>query len=377
MTPAHRTAVPGRPRRQPAAPAGPARRPATSTRPGGSTPPGCARPRTTRSATSCAMQERRRAAVGHRRRVPPHVVAHGLHLPARRDRPHRRAASQVHVAQRGGRHRLHRRRAGRRRAGSGSTSRSSPTTSGSCAEHGDARPTPKLTIPSPSMVHYRGGRRPSTAAVYPDIEQFWADLSAAYADQVRAMAELGCRYLQLDDTSLAYLNDPAQRAVLAARGDDADAPAPALHPPDQRGARRPAGRACGHHPHVPRQLPLLAGRPRAATTSWPRRCSASSTSTASSASSTTSAPAGSRRCGSCRPASWSCSAWSPRRRGALEDKDELKRRIDEAAKYVPLDQLCLSPAVRLLLHGGGQRAHLDEQVRQAAPDRRGREDVWG
>ena len=82
---------------------------------------------------------------------------------------------------------------------------------------------PKLTIPSPSMVHYRGGTRPCDRGVYPDLEDFWADLSAAYAAEVRALAELGCRYLQLDDTSLAYLNDPAQRAELAARGEDADA----------------------------------------------------------------------------------------------------------------------------------------------------------
>ncbi len=58
--------------------------------------------------------------------------------------------------------------------------------------------------------------------VYPDVEEFWTDLSAAYADEVRALGELGCRYLQLDDTSLACLNDPAQREMLAARGDDAD-----------------------------------------------------------------------------------------------------------------------------------------------------------
>src|SRR5688572_15999162 len=82
--------------------------------------------------------------------------------------------------------------------------------------------TPKLTIPSPSMVHYRGGRAAISPEVYPDEDEFWADLSAAYASQVRAMAELGCRYLQLDDTSLAYLNDPSQRAELEARGDDAE-----------------------------------------------------------------------------------------------------------------------------------------------------------
>src|SRR5262245_9926964 len=78
--------------------------------------------------------------------------------------------------------------------------------------------TAKLTIPSPSMVHYRGGPAALDPAIYPDQEQFWSDLSSAYAEQVRGLAALGCKYLQLDDTSLAYLNDPAQREMLNARG---------------------------------------------------------------------------------------------------------------------------------------------------------------
>jgi 5-methyltetrahydropteroyltriglutamate--homocysteine methyltransferase len=81
---------------------------------------------------------------------------------------------------------------------------------------------PKLTIPSPNMVHYRGGPASIDPAVYPDIEEFWADLAASYADEVRRLGELGCTYLQFDDTSLAYLNDPAQRAEIAARGEDAE-----------------------------------------------------------------------------------------------------------------------------------------------------------
>ena len=79
----------------------------------------------------------------------------------------------------------------------------------------------KLTIPSPNMVHYRGAGL-IDPGVYPDVEEFWADLAAAYADEVARLAALGCRYLQFDDTSLAYLNDPAQRAEIAARGEDAD-----------------------------------------------------------------------------------------------------------------------------------------------------------
>src|SRR3954453_17624666 len=70
---------------------------------------------------------------------------------------------------------------------------------------------PKLTIPSPSMVHYRGGRAAIDETLYPDLDGFWADLTAAYAEEVRRLGELGCTYLQFDDTSLAYLNDPKQR----------------------------------------------------------------------------------------------------------------------------------------------------------------------
>ncbi len=77
--------------------------------------------------------------------------------------------------------------------------------------------TPKITIPSPSMVHYRGGRAVIDPAVYPDEEQFWTDLSAAYAAEVAALADLGCTYLQLDDTSLAYLNDPSSGRCWLAR----------------------------------------------------------------------------------------------------------------------------------------------------------------
>src|ERR1035437_7510336 len=81
---------------------------------------------------------------------------------------------------------------------------------------------PKLTIPSPSMVHYRGGAAAIDPAVYSDVEEFWSDLTAAYAAQVRAVAAMGGTYLQFDDTSLAYLNDPSQRAEMASKGEDAE-----------------------------------------------------------------------------------------------------------------------------------------------------------
>jgi 5-methyltetrahydropteroyltriglutamate--homocysteine methyltransferase len=82
--------------------------------------------------------------------------------------------------------------------------------------------TPKVTIPSPSMLHFRGGRKAIDAAVYPDLEGFYADLAAAYRAEIADLAARGCRYLQLDDTNLAYLCDESIRAATRARGDDPD-----------------------------------------------------------------------------------------------------------------------------------------------------------
>lgn len=82
--------------------------------------------------------------------------------------------------------------------------------------------TPKMTIPSPSVLHFRGGRRAVSVEVYPEMEDFYRDLGLAYRGAVRAFADAGCRYLQLDEVNLAYLCDPEQRQILRDRGDDPD-----------------------------------------------------------------------------------------------------------------------------------------------------------
>jgi 5-methyltetrahydropteroyltriglutamate--homocysteine methyltransferase len=89
-------------------------------------------------------------------------------------------------------------------------------------DHAHPDQTPKLTIPSPSMVHYRGGNSSIDHSVYPEMDTFWEDLTGAYSEQIRGAYELGCRYLQLDDTSLAYVNDPAQREHIEQIGGDPD-----------------------------------------------------------------------------------------------------------------------------------------------------------
>ena len=119
--------------------------------------------------------------------------------------------------------------------------------------------TPKLTIPSPSMVHYRGGRAAVDETVYPDLDAFWADLTAAYAEEVRRLADAR---LHVPAVRRHEPRLPQRPGAARARARDRRrrrAPARDLHPPHQRGARRAAGGDGGHDPHVPRQLPLLLG----------------------------------------------------------------------------------------------------------------------
>lgn len=82
------------------------------------------------------------------------------------------------------------------------------------------RQTPKVTIPSPTMIHFRGGRKSIDINSYPDMDVFFADLAAAYREEIAHLYDAGLRYLQLDDTNLAYLCDPKMRAAAAERGED-------------------------------------------------------------------------------------------------------------------------------------------------------------
>jgi len=87
---------------------------------------------------------------------------------------------------------------------------------------GHATRTPKVSIPSPTMVHFRGGRGGIDIESYPDLDEFFDDLAQCYRDEIQALYDAGCRYLQLDDTNLAYLCDPIMRQGAVDRGDDPD-----------------------------------------------------------------------------------------------------------------------------------------------------------
>ncbi|WP_100498074.1 5-methyltetrahydropteroyltriglutamate--homocysteine S-methyltransferase [Geodermatophilus chilensis] len=238
------------------------------------------------------------------------------------------------------------------------------------------RQTAKLTIPSPSMVHYRGGAAAIDPAVYPDEDAFWDALSAAYARQVRGIAAQGCTYLQLDDTSLAYLNDPAQRAELAAQGRDAE----------------------HQHERYIRQInAALAGRPEGltVTTHMCRGNFRSSWVAEGGYDFVAEALFGGlevdgffleyddARSGGFEPLRFVppgkrvVLGLVTTKRPELERKDDLKRRIDEAARYVPLEQLALSPQCGFSSTVEGNALTRDEQIAKLALVVETAQEVWG
>jgi 5-methyltetrahydropteroyltriglutamate--homocysteine methyltransferase len=220
---------------------------------------------------------------------------------------------------------------------------------------------PKLTIPSPSMVHYRGGRAAIDADVYPDLDAFWADLTAAYRDEIARLHALGCRYLQLDDTSLAYLNDPRQREHVAQIGGD----------PEHQ-----------HEAYIRHINEALAGRPAdlRVTTHMCRGNFRSSWAAEGGYEFVAEALLNEldvdgffmewddERAGGFEPL-----RFLPKgklvvlglvttKRGALEDRADLERRIEDASRYADVDQLCLSPQCGFSSTVEGNALSVDEEV---------------
>ncbi|MEA2467691.1 MAG: 5-methyltetrahydropteroyltriglutamate--homocysteine methyltransferase [Thermoleophilaceae bacterium] len=236
--------------------------------------------------------------------------------------------------------------------------------------------TPKLTIPSPSMVHYRGGAAAIDPSVYPDKDEFWSDLTSAYADQVEAIAERGCTYLQFDDTSLAYLNDPKQRAAMQERGEDADH----LHEQyirhiNEALADRPDGITITTH--------MCRGNFRS---SWVAEGGYDFVAEALFNELNVDGfflEYDDARSGGFEPLRFVPSGKHvvlglvTTKRGELEQKDELKRRIEQATRYVPLDQLCLSPQCGFSSTVEGNALSYDQEVAKLRLIVETAEEVWG
>ena len=235
---------------------------------------------------------------------------------------------------------------------------------------------PKQTLPSPNMVHYRGGPASVDPAVYPDMEEFWADLAAAYAEEVRRLAALGCAYLQFDDTSLAYLNDPAQRAEIRARGEDAEH----LHLRYIRQINaavqdRPAGLAVTTH--------LCRGNFRS---SW---VASGGYDFVAEALFSELAVDGffleydDERSGGFAPLRFVPAGKMvvlglvTTKRPELESADDLKRRVEAAARYVNGDQLCLSGQCGFSSTVEGNALTRDEQLAKLRLIVDTARDIWG
>ena len=234
---------------------------------------------------------------------------------------------------------------------------------------------PKQTIPSVNMIYARGGRAAIDEAAYPDLEQFWADLVTAYGQELVRLGELGCTYLQLDDTSLASINDPQQRAKIAARGDDADT----IHLTFIRRlndviAQKPAGMAITTH--------MCRGNYRSSYSAEGSYDFVAEALFSELAVDGFFVEYDDERSGGFEPL-----RFVPKgkmvvlglvttKRGELETKDELKRRIEEASAYVPVEQLCLSPQCGFASTLEGNDLSYDEQVEKLRLVVETAQEVW-
>jgi len=235
---------------------------------------------------------------------------------------------------------------------------------------------PKITIPSPSLMHFRGGRKSVDETAYPDIEEFYADLARVYAEEIADLGRNGCTSLQIDETNFAYLCDPRLREQVRAIGED----------PDQL-------------PHTYARLinNSIAGKPANMTVCM-HLCRGN-------ANSAWVAEGGyepvaetlfneigitgyfleydSDRAGGFEPL-----RFVPKgkivvlglvttKKGKLETKDELKRRIDEAAKFLPLEQLALSPQCGFSSTLEGNKITVEEEIAKLKLIVDTARDVWG
>ncbi len=244
------------------------------------------------------------------------------------------------------------------------------------AQHASSGQTPKLTIPSPSMVHYRGGAASIDPDVYADQEGFWADLTAAYREQVRRVHELGCTYLQLDDTSLAYLNDPEQRRAMAERGEDSE------HL---------------HEAYIRHLNEALDGRPEGMTVtthmcrgnfrdSWVAEGGYDFVAEALFNELTVDGffmEYDDERSGTFEPLRHVPAdklvvlGLVTTKRGELESKDTLKARLDEASRYIDLDQVCISPQCGFSSTFEGNSLSVDQEKAKLALLVEVADEVWG
>jgi 5-methyltetrahydropteroyltriglutamate--homocysteine methyltransferase len=202
--------------------------------------------------------------------------------------------------------------------------------------------TPKVTIPSPTMLHFRGGRGAISRDAYPDLDAFYADVALAYRAEIADLAAAGCTYLQLDDTNLAYLCDDKMREGAKARGDDPDEL-------PRRYARLINAAIEGRPANMTVCVHLCRGNFKSAWAAEGGYEPVAQVLFNELAVDGYFLEYDDARSGDFAPLRHVPTGKTvvlglvSTKVGQLESKDDLKRRVDAAAKLVPLEQLCLSP----------------------------------
>jgi methionine synthase II (cobalamin-independent) len=238
------------------------------------------------------------------------------------------------------------------------------------------RATPKITIPSPSVLHFRGGRKAIDTAAYPDMDGFYEDLARIYREEIRDLVDAGCRYLQVDEVNMAFLCDPRLRDFARGLGEDPDR-LPHTYAKlinDATAARHPDMIVCMH---------LCRGNARS---HWV-------------------ADGGYEPVAevlfnefhvngyflefdSSRAGDFSPLRFVPKgktvvlglvttKKGALENKDDVKRRIDEASKFVAIEQLALSPQCGFASNAEGNALSVDQEKAKLQLIVEISREVWG
>lgn len=239
-----------------------------------------------------------------------------------------------------------------------------------------AKATPKFTLPSPSMLHLRGGRNAIAKDAYPDLEEFWHDVAAAYRKAIAHLAKAGCRYLQLDDTAFAYLCDPKIRENCRRNGDD-PAQLPRRYADTINAALedRPAGMTVTMH--------TCRGNFKSA---WVAEGGYDPVAEAMFSANVDGffMEFDSARAGTFEPLRLLPKGGKKvvlglvtTKVGQIEDKAMLKRRIEEAAKFVPLENLCLSPQCGFSSTHHGNALSQEDQWKKLALIVEVAREVWG
>ncbi len=236
--------------------------------------------------------------------------------------------------------------------------------------------TPKVTIPSPTMLHFRGGRAGISKEHYPDLEPFYDDVAQAYAAELRSLAQAGCRYVQMDDTNLAYLCDEKMREAARQRGDDPnELPYRYAAFINRVVALKPAGMTLAVH--------LCRGNFKS---TWAAQGGYEPVAEALLSMMNVDAyflEYDDSRSGDFRPLRFLPKGKTvvlglvTTKLGELERKDDLKRRIDEAAQYAPLEQLALSPQCGFSSTVHGNNIAVGQQIEKLRLVVETAREVWG